>query len=101
VRATATTAPTWSRRTGRSCVPWSATTARHAAELALLNKICPQQTRLSKARDGAKVTKKYDKAQTPHCRAQRHEGVGAEDRTIHADPNADPSLAAIHDTSRR
>ncbi len=26
-RATRTTAPTWSRRTGRWCVPWSATTA--------------------------------------------------------------------------
>ena len=64
-----------------------------AAELALLNTIWgwqslmtnyfyPQQKLLSKARDGAKVIKKYDRATTPHRRAATHPGVGAEDRTI-------------------
>jgi hypothetical protein len=74
--------------------------------LALLNKIwvlqslmtnyfCPQQKLISKVRDGAKVTKKFDKAQTPHRRAERHEGVGAEDRNILADTYAELNPAAI------
>ena len=52
-----------------------------AAELLLLNKIwalqslltnyfCPQQKLISKVRDGAKVTKKYDQPTTPHRRAE-------------------------------
>ena len=64
-----------------------------AAELVLLNKIwalqsqltnyfLPQQKLLSKVRDGAKVTKKYDSATTPHRRAGRHPQVSAEDKTI-------------------
>ena len=64
-----------------------------AAELVLLNKIwvlqslltnyfCPQQKLVSKVRDGAKVTKKYDRATTPHQRAQRHAAVSKEDKTI-------------------
>jgi hypothetical protein len=32
----------------------------------------PQQKLVSKVRDGAKVTKKYDPATTPHRRAERH-----------------------------
>jgi len=72
-RATVTTAPTSSRRTGRSCAPWSATTATTTtAEMLLLNKIWalqslmtdyfgPQQKLISKVRNGAKVTKRYDK----------------------------------------
>lgn len=53
------------------------------AELVLLNKIWtlqslltnyfyPQQKLIFKARDGAKITKKYDTAATPHRRAQTH-----------------------------
>ena len=71
-----------------------------AAELLLLNKIwalqsqmtnyfCPQQKLISKVRDGAKVTKKYDKATTPHRRATDHEAVTEEDKTILADTYAD------------
>lgn len=52
------------------------------AELALLNRIWPLQSRLTnyflpqqklieKTRDGAKVTKRYDKPTTPHARAGR------------------------------
>lgn len=59
-------------------------------ELLLLNKIWilqskltnyfyPQQKLISKIRDGAKVTKKYDKATTPHQRADRHKKV---DKTV-------------------
>ena len=76
---TRTTAPTWSRRTGRSCEPSSATTGRHRRRTLVLNEIwqlqsmltnyfCPQQKLISKIRNGAKVTKKYDKATTPFRR---------------------------------
>ena len=58
------------------------------AELLLLNKIWeqqallgnhfyPQQKLVSKVRDGAKVTKKYDTATTPHARAIAHPEVKA------------------------
>jgi hypothetical protein len=64
-----------------------------AAELLLLNKIwllqsqitnffLPQQKLISKVRDGAKVTKRYDVASTPHRRAERHGGVCTQDKTI-------------------
>ncbi len=63
------------------------------AELLLLNKIwvlqlqmtyyfLAQQKLISKVRDGAKVTKRYDLPTTPHRRAERHETVAAEDKTI-------------------
>jgi len=53
------------------------------AELVLLNKIWalqslignhfyPQQKLVSKVRDGAKITKKYDTAQTPYARVSAH-----------------------------
>jgi hypothetical protein len=56
------------------------------AELLLLNKIwklqslltnyfSPQQKLISKVRDGAKVTKRYDVATTPHRRAEAHKSV--------------------------
>jgi hypothetical protein len=59
-----------------------------AAEVLLLNKIwplqsqltnffLPQQKLISKIRQGAKVTKKYDVATTPHRRADRHATVSA------------------------
>jgi transposase InsO family protein len=77
-----------------------------AAELALLNDVwglqsqmtnyfLPQQKLISKVRDGAKVTKKYDRAITPHRRAERHETVTAEDKAILADTYADLNPAAI------
>jgi hypothetical protein len=56
------------------------------AELLLLNKIWvlqslignhfyPQQKLISKIRDGAKISKKYDPAQTPHARTSAHPDV--------------------------
>ena len=77
-----------------------------AAELALLNDIwalqshmtnyfLPQQKLISKVRDGAKVTKKYDKATTPHRRAARHDAVSVEDKAILAEDYTDLNPAAI------
>jgi transposase InsO family protein len=76
------------------------------AELALLNEIwtlqslmtnyfCPQQKLISKVRDGAKVTKKYDRPATPRHRAAGHAGVGAEDKNILADTYAELNPAAV------
>jgi len=76
-----------------------------AAELLLLNKIwvsqsqitnylLPQQKLISKVRDGAKITKKYDVPTTPHQRAQRHADVSTEDKTIMIDVLADLNPAA-------
>lgn len=76
------------------------------AELLLLNQIwvlqsqmtnyfLPQQKLISKVRDGAKVTKKYDTATTPHRRAERHEAVTNEDKAILADTYTDLNPAAI------
>jgi Integrase core domain len=75
-------------------------------ELLLLNKIWvlqsklanyfyPQQKLVSKVRDGAKVSKKYDTATTPHRRAEHHESVTAEDKAILADTYADINPAAV------
>ena len=77
-----------------------------AAELLLLNKIwvlqskltnyfLPQQKLVSKVRVGAKVTKKYDTATTPHRRAERHEKVADKDTAILADTYAGINPAAI------
>jgi hypothetical protein len=66
------------------------------AELLLLNKIwalqsqmtnyfLAQQKLISKVRDGAKVAKRYDVPTTPHRRAERHETVSAQDKTIMKD----------------
>lgn len=76
------------------------------AELTLLNEIwalqsqmtnyfLPQQKLLSKVRNGAKVIKKYDTATTPHRRAERHDAVTDEDKTILADTYTDLNPAAI------
>jgi hypothetical protein len=76
------------------------------AELLLLNEIwalqsqmtnyfSPQQKLISKVRDGAKVTKKYDTATTPHRRAERHDTVSAEDKAILAGTYTDLNPAAI------
>jgi hypothetical protein len=76
------------------------------AELLLLNKIwvlqsqltnyfSPQQKLVSKVRDGAKVSKKYDTATTPHRRAERHEAVCEEDKAVLADTYSGLNPAAI------
>jgi hypothetical protein len=77
-----------------------------APELLLLNKIwalqslmtnyfCPQQKLISKVRNGAKVTKKYDRATTPYQRATVDDSVGTEDKAILADTYADLNPAAV------
>jgi len=76
------------------------------AELLLLNRIwvlqsqmtnyfSPQQKLISKIRDGAKVTKRYDLPTTPHRRADRHQAVTVEDKTIMIDTYASLNPAAI------
>jgi hypothetical protein len=76
------------------------------AELLLLNKILvlqstltnyfhPQQKLISKVRAGAKVSKKYDKATTPHRRAERHNSVNAEVKTTLADTHTAINPAAM------
>jgi hypothetical protein len=76
------------------------------AELLLLNKIwmlqsqltnyfCPQQKLVSKVRTGAKVSKKYDRATTPHRRAERHDKVFDEDKAILADTHTAINPAAV------
>jgi hypothetical protein len=76
------------------------------AELLLLNKIwllqskitnffLPQQKLISKVRDGAKITKRYDVPTTPHRRAERHSAVSTEDKTIMNDTLAELNPAAI------
>jgi hypothetical protein len=76
------------------------------AELLLLNKIwvlqsqitnyfLAQQKLVSKVRDGAKVTKKYDVPTTPHRRAERHDTVTTQDKTIMDDTLTGLNLAAI------
>ena len=76
------------------------------AELLLLNKIwilqsqltnyfCPQQKLISKVRTGAKVSKKYDRATTPHRRAEAHSKVSDEDKAILADAYASINPAAV------
>lgn len=77
-----------------------------AAELLLLNKIwvlqskmtnyfLPQQKLVSKVRDGAKITKKYDVPTTPQRRAERHAAVSTEDKTIMNDVLVELNPAAI------
>ena len=76
------------------------------AELVLLNEIwvlqsqitnffLPQQKLVAKVRDGAKVTKTYDRATTPHLRADRHRSVTSDDKTIMTDTLAELNPAAI------
>jgi hypothetical protein len=76
------------------------------AELLLLNRIwalqsmmtnyfLPQQKLISKVRDGAKVTKKYDKPKTPHQRAAASTKVSKEDKAIINDTLVDLNPAAI------
>jgi len=77
-----------------------------AAELAKLNEIwvlqsqmtnyfLAQQKLISKVRDGAKITKKYDVPTTPHRRSERHKAVSTADKTIMKDTFAGLNPAAI------
>lgn len=77
-----------------------------SAELVLLNKtwglqsqltnyFYPQQKLISKARHGAKVTKKYDQATTPHRRADAHESNSRQDKAILDDTYQTINPAAI------
>ena len=106
-RRTRTTAVTSSRRTGRSVrtigrLPplrhrrRAVVTQRDlaAAVQSWTNYFCPQQKLISKVRDGAKVSKKHDKATTPFHRAIDHAN---HDRGAHR--GADPDL--LPDQSRR
>src|SRR5664280_2826637 len=76
------------------------------AELALLNQIwvlqsqltnyfLPQQKLVSKIRDGAKVTKTYDRPTTPQRRAEQHPAVTVADKTIMTDTLAGLNPAAV------
>ncbi len=76
------------------------------AELLLLNKIwvlqthltnyfLPQQKLVSKVRNGAKVTKKYDRPTTPHQRAAASKKVSKEDTAIMNATLVDLNPAAI------
>jgi len=76
------------------------------AELLLLNRIWvlqskltnyfyPQQKLVSKVRVGAKVSKKYDTAATPHRRAVGHETISDEDKAILADTHTSINPAAV------
>ena len=76
------------------------------AELLLLNKIWtlqslltnyfyPQQKLILKVRVGAKVTKKYDTATTPHRRAERHDTVSTEDKALLTESYGDINPAAV------
>jgi hypothetical protein len=76
------------------------------AELLLLNKIwvlqsqmtnyfLAQQKLVSKVRNGAKVTKKYDAATTPHRRSERHTTVSDQDKAIMKDTFTGLNPAAI------
>ncbi len=77
-----------------------------AGELLLLNKIWklqslltnyfqPQQKLISKVRHGAKVTKKYDVATTPHRRAQASPAVSEEIKAVLAETHAGINPAAV------
>jgi hypothetical protein len=76
------------------------------AELDLLNQIWvlqalignhfyPQQKLISKVRDGAKITKRYDRAQTPYARATVHPAVTTLHRRRLAAAHASFNPAAV------
>ena len=56
----------------------------------------PSQKLISKVRDGAKVTKKYDTAATPFQRADRHDCVTKARKKAMAKTYEDLNPAAIH-----
>ena len=66
-----------------------------ALQSQLTNYFYPQQKLISKVRTGAKVSKKYDRATTPHRRAEAHSKVSDEDKAILADTYAGINPAAV------
>ncbi len=62
----------------------------------MTNYFLPQQKLVSKVRDGARVTKKYDTASTPHRRAERHQSFTIQENAILTDTYTDLNPAAIH-----
>lgn len=61
----------------------------------LSNYFYPQQKLTSKVRDGAKVTRKFDRATTPHRRAMTHTVVSAQDKNILTDTYDQVNPAAL------
>ena len=61
----------------------------------MTNYFLAQQKLISKVRDGAKVTKKYDVPTTPHRRSERHKSVSAQDKAIMKDTLAGLNPAAV------
>ena len=61
----------------------------------LTNYFHPQQKLVSKVPTGAKVSKKYDTATTPHRRAERHEKLTEQDKAILADTYTSINPAAV------
>jgi len=61
----------------------------------MTNYFLAQQKLISKVRDGAKVTKMYDAATTPHRRSERHKSVSAQDKAIMKDTLAGLNPAAV------
>jgi hypothetical protein len=66
----------------------------------LTNYFYPQQKLVSKVRIGAKVSKKYDTAATPHRRAECHDNLTAEDKAILADTHASINPPPSSDRSK-
>jgi hypothetical protein len=61
----------------------------------MTNYFLAQQKLVSKVRNGAKVTKKYDAATTPHRRSERHTTVSDQDKAIMKDTFTGLNPAAI------
>ncbi len=65
------------------------------------NYLLAQQKLIEKHRHGAKVTKRYDRAQTPYQRFSAHAAVTDGARKVMDDAFADLHLAALHDQVQR
>ncbi len=61
------------------------------------NYLPAQQKLLQKRRDGAKVTNRYDRAQTPYARALAHDGVSEASRSTMETTFAPIRMASISD----
>ena len=66
-----------------------------ALQSKLANYFYPQQKLISKVRDGAKISKKYDRPTTPATRTGRHETVTNDDKKALADVYPTLNPAAI------
>lgn len=66
-----------------------------ALQSKLTNYFSPQQKLISKVRDGAKVTKRYDVATTPHRRAEAHKSVTEKDKAQLAETCTSINPAAV------